>query len=693
MKVSHRIVASAAAPLGLFIVVSLLNLYGQYNTARVTDKIGALTEMAPSISALVHELQKERGASAGFVGGGGGEAFAAKLTEQRSLTDQALADLRNEIEKVRIAAYGDVFANKLGDAQSRLETLSAHRSKVSALEFGVPEAVGPYTAIVTQLLGTIGTMGALSPNTQLSRQIEAYLSFLQAKERAGIERAMGSAGFSAGQFSPAVHQKLTSLIAAQNTFLFNFRSLAVDEQIAAFETLANAPVFAEVERLRSAALDAGYGNDTAGIEGAYWFDTVTQKINLLKTFENRLSADLVAFVQTQHNAAWKGVFLWGLISAISLLVVGAFTALLISSIARILSGLKDAMTRIADGATDETVPYLERSDEFGEMARALQVFQENSAAREALEREQTEHRKQAREERMNREKEAREERAKAMKALANELDEEVSSIVEAIAASANQLESASGNLQTAAEISGAKAETVAEASTHASSNVQSVASAAEEMNASIQEITQQISRTQQVSTAASEKAEEAGARMTQMEACSATVGEVVNLINDIAEQTNLLALNATIEAARAGEAGKGFAVVASEVKSLANQTANATEEISKQITNLQSVSAESVETIEGIRGVISEIDEANASISAAMEEQSATTSGISANAQEAAIGAAQVNSEIDEVKTAAGDTRSVAGDVNAMSVELTQNATALRAQINAFLTKVRANSR
>ncbi len=229
-------------------------------------------------------------------------------------------------------------------------------------------------------------------------------------------------------------------------------------------------------------------------------------------------------------------------------------------------------------------------DEIGEMAGAVEVFRNNMAEAERLRAEQSE--ADARQ---------RTQRKADMQRLADTFEGAVGEIIETVSSAATELEASSNTLTQAAERGSGLASAVAAASEEASANVQSVSSASEEMTSSISEISRQVQESARVADVAVEQAQRTNARVAELTKAAGRIGDVVELINTIAGQTNLLALNATIEAARAGEAGKGFAVVATEVKALAEQTAKATGEIGQHIGAIQTATQDSVGADQGDR--------------------------------------------------------------------------------------------
>ena len=259
-----------------------------------------------------------------------------------------------------------------------------------------------------------------------------------------------------------------------------------------------------------------------------------------------------------------------------------------------------------------------------------------------------------------------------------------------MSSSATELEASATTLTNTADHTQQLSTMVASASEEASSNVQTVSSSTDELTASVSEIGRQVHESSRIAGEAVRKAQATDARITELSSAAQRIGDVVKLITAIAEQTNLLALNATIEAARAGEAGRGFAVVASEVKALAAQTGKATDEISAQIGSMQTATQDSVAAIKEIGGTITRISEIAATIAAAVEEQGAATQEIARNVQQAAQGTAQVAANISDVSKGAGETGSASSQVLSSARELSGQGNKLKFEVDKFLTTVRA---
>jgi methyl-accepting chemotaxis protein len=367
--------------------------------------------------------------------------------------------------------------------------------------------------------------------------------------------------------------------------------------------------------------------------------------------------------------------------AIVVAVLGLLIAFLIArGIIGPLSGLTSGMKQLADGNFSVVLPGLERRDEVGDMAQAVEAFKVKAAQKARDEAEA----------KMRQDRMAAEQRKREMAKLADDFEGAVGEIVETVSSASTELEASAGTLTSSAERSQKLTTTVAAASEQASTNVRSVALATEEMTSSVNEISRQVQTSANIAIDAVEQARKTNDRVAELAKAASRIGDVVELINTIAGQTNLLALNATIEAARAGESGRGFAVVASEVKALAEQTAKATGEISQQITGIQAATQDSVAAIKEIGDIIGRMSEIASTIASAVQEQGVATQEISRNVQRAANGTQQVSANITDVQRGASETGSASSQVLSAAQSLSRDSSRLKLEVGKFLNSVRA---
>jgi methyl-accepting chemotaxis protein len=349
-------------------------------------------------------------------------------------------------------------------------------------------------------------------------------------------------------------------------------------------------------------------------------------------------------------------------------------------VARPMTRLNAAMSRMAGGDLDVTIPGARRGDEIGDIAKTVSVIRDNAE-------------RKARDEaaaRVDQDSLAAAARRREMAELADGFERAVGNIVDNVSSASSQLEASAGGLTATAEQAKQLTVAVASASDEASGNVQAVASSTEEMSSSINEISRQVQESAGISNSAVEQARKTNERVAELTKAAARIGDVVELINTIAGQTNLLALNATIEAARAGDAGRGFAVVASEVKALAEQTAKATSEISHHISGIQTATRESVNAIAEIGNTIGRMSEIASTIASAVEQQGAATQEIARNVQQAAHGTMQVSANIADVQRGATATGSASSQVLSAAQSLSSESGRLKLEVGRFLDSVRA---
>jgi len=707
-KIAVRITLALALPVLGMLFFSGLNVSEKYQTSSDMNHVLKLTEIAPVLSAVVHELQKERGASAVYIGSHG-KKFSKKLLQQTFDTDVVINKQHQALQDFDSTAFDISLLAKIRSAKQSLKVLGSMRSDVKDLQITLPKMAAYYTPTIAKLLAIIEELGSLSSNNEISKSISAYTAFLQGKERAGLERAMGGAGFGAGKFRPVIYVKFLQLIAMQQTYMDRFNLYATPEQISFLTATLQSRDVDEVARMRKIATDSPVTGSIDGIEASVWFAAITKKIDLLKKVEDKLASDLAIKATEIETTAHTAFLMMSAVSLTLLLITATLVVVIIVSLSLPITRMISDMTSLAKGNLNASIRGSRRKDEIGDMARAVVVFKENALENKRLEEEAAQNRQAAEEEKQRlhqmeekirqdkeiserNERQKNEEKLSFLTEVTSNFETVIGSVVTSIADNVDQLESYSNSMSSVAEQTNSLTHNVQAASKDASVNVQTVAAAAEELSASVTEISRQVAASTSIAKDAVEEAQNSHNTVKGLVTSAKGINEVLELITNIASQTNLLALNATIEAARAGDAGKGFAVVASEVKDLAAQTAKATDQISAQISEIQQSTESAATSIDGISKTISRMDEITAGISAAVEEQSAATSEIAHNIDQASAGTNKVHSNIVLVDKGASDTEHAADNIHQSATELSSQSSILRNEVDAFLSRIRNGS-
>ncbi|HHG90336.1 MAG TPA: methyl-accepting chemotaxis protein [Devosia sp.] len=383
LSVRARIFILALVPIVGLLFMSFLELSNEFKAEEANRQTAMFAQKIPILSAVVHELQKERGLSAGYIDSEG-RNFSSELADQRQLTDAKVAEFQAQARMILQMAMNERLDSELSHTLEKFDLLAETRSAISRLEMQKGDMIAFYSDIVSDLLANVELQVSISSDVGLTNRLRALENLLQAKERAGIERAVGAGAFSSKNISPADYAKFVSMVEIQNVLLAEFEENAGEFLVGVLRETMRGPVLERVDRYREVLRQVPFGASLAGISGEQWFEAATARIDLLKQVDDAATADVVEVSGEMAASAARKLFVVSSIVVGVLLLSIALSVVVVRSISGPIIRLTGTMDELARGNYEAEITGVANRDELGRMARAVEVFKENGLKVAAL---------------------------------------------------------------------------------------------------------------------------------------------------------------------------------------------------------------------------------------------------------------------------------------------------------------------
>ena len=696
LSIKQKLIAIMLIPLVIVILLAAKLAYDSYRSLENLKSLDKVVILSTKIGALVHETQKERGMTAGFIGSKGVK-FKDELPRQREEVNKQITFLNEFLSDFDKSKYSDDFVKNLNSGLEKLKDLQGVRNSVNSLNIAAPIAIAYYTDTNTLLLNTLGTIVKFSNSPNVTKELGSYMNFLLSKERTGIERAVGTNTFAQNKFTEGLKARFYTLIAEQTAYMDIFSKIASKDIVDFYLKTVVGKDIEEVEKMRKIALFSNI-EENFGVDPNYWFETITNKINLLKQVEDHISIHLLNEINLEKDEATFHLIRFSLLSifgiGITMILARTIAFTILIDVASIRAGIEEFFAFINFEKDDIKLIGVDSTDELGMMSKIINKNIANTKANIQRDREliadtirvansiNKGHLDQKI--MVNSNNPALNELKDIINEMLNTLNSNISNILTVLTSYSkldfrprlkdNDLEGIIQELEkdinilrdviTQTLLDNKKVGiTLKENANILSFNMQSISTAAnsqaaslEETAASLEEITSNITNNTQTTTKMAsygEKVKEsikigqdlANKTVNSMEDINKqalAINEAIGVIDNIAFQTNILSLNAAVEAATAGEAGKGFAVVAQEVRNLATRSAEAANEIKRIV---QLATSKTKEGSEIANSMIEGYTSLNENISITLDLiQNVTTAS-----KEQSVGMVQINDAVNNL--------------------------------------------
>jgi methyl-accepting chemotaxis protein len=696
LSIKQKLNLIMLVPLVVIVLLAVKLTLDSYGISKNLNSLDKVVVLSTKIGALVHESQKERGMTSSFIETKG-EQFKTELPSQRLNVDEKLKEFNTFLSSFDKTGYSLEFTQNLDSAIKKLEELGSIRSGVNSFSIKGFIAIEYYTELNKLLLNVIGSITKLSNNAEITENLVSYMSFLLVKERTGIERAIGTNTFAKDSFAEGMKSRFYTLVAEQNAYIDSFFKVSDSKTIEFYQETMKSQAIQEVEKMRKIALYSNLDSNF-GVDSAYWFKQITEKINLLKEVENHIAQSLSEAINTEVSSANRNLILFGILSLLGIFLAIVLSKIIASNILKNLDSVKTGVENffafINFEKEDISLINVSSSDELGIMSAIINKNIENTKINIQKDRALISDTIRVANSinkgyldskiELSSNNPSLNELKNIINGMLNSLNGNVSNILKVLTSyskldfrpkiAQSNLEGIIKELENGVNILGdvitqtllenkRTGVVLSDNANNLSKNMQYIATAAnsqaaslEETAASLEEITSNIKNNSETAikmanfgnkvkdsiTLGQELANKTVVSMEDINSQTTAISEAITIIDQIAFQTNILSLNAAVEAATAGEAGRGFAVVAGEVRTLASRSAEAAKQIKDLVQNAQKKTQEGKDIASDM---IEGYSELNKNISTTLE----LIENVTMANKEQSIGMIQINDAVNNL--------------------------------------------